>query len=165
MSYLEPWLREQPVTLNPILHGLQCSFQMAQEEIATATSDLSEEQIWASPQGLTPIGYHLQHLCGSLDRLLTYAQGKQLDEDQLAAMEAEQGQEPAVPLLQARLKESLDQASLLMEQLDPLTFAQTRRIGRKQIAVPLGTLLLHIAEHTQRHVGQIVTTAKLFQAG
>jgi uncharacterized damage-inducible protein DinB len=164
MSYLEPWLRETPVTLHPLLHGLQCSFQMAAEELATATADLSAEQIWASPQGLTPIGYHLVHIAGSLDRLLTYAQGRELSPEQLSALEAENKEEPSLSAILERLNQRLQAAKALLENIAPEQFSDLRYIGRRRIPVPLGTLLLHVAEHTQRHVGQVITTAKLFQA-
>jgi uncharacterized damage-inducible protein DinB len=164
MSYLEPWLREKPITLHPLLHGLQCSFEMAAEELARATADLSEEQIWASPQGLTPIGFHLVHIHGSIDRLLTYAQGRELSPEQLAALAAENNDEPGLSSILHRLEQQLGQAKALVEQIDPAQFTELRYVGRRRIPVPLGTLLLHVAEHTQRHVGQVLTTAKLFQA-
>lgn len=164
MSYLEPWLRQTPVELDPLLHGLQCSFQLAAEELALATADLSEEQIWASPQGLTPIGFHLVHIAGSIDRLLTYAQGRELSPEQLAALEAETSEEPGLASIVELLDRRLLAAKTLMERIDPNQFSELRYIGRRRIPVPLGTLLLHVAEHTQRHVGQVITTAKLFQA-
>lgn len=164
MSYLEPWLREKSVALHPLLHGLQCSFEMAAEELARATADLSEEQIWASPQGLTPIGFHLVHIKGSIDRLLTYAQGRDLSPEQLAALEAETSEEPVLGSILQGLEQRLSEAKALVAQIDPGQFAELRYIGRRRIPVPLGTLLLHVAEHTQRHVGQVLTTAKLFQA-
>ena len=43
----------------------------------------------------------------------------------------------------------------------PEVYAAPRGIGRKRLPTTVAGLLLHCAEHTQRHVGQMVTTAKL----
>jgi uncharacterized damage-inducible protein DinB len=39
-----------------------------------------------------------------------------------------------------------------------------RFVGRRRLPTTLGGLLVHVAEHTQRHVGQMVTTAKVVKA-
>ncbi|MGH7447553.1 MAG: DinB family protein, partial [Longimicrobiales bacterium] len=37
----------------------------------------------------------------------------------------------------------------------------TRGVGRAQLPSTVIGLLFHIAEHTQRHTGQVITTAKI----
>jgi len=39
-----------------------------------------------------------------------------------------------------------------------------RGVGRKQLPTSIGGALVHVADHTQRHVGQVVTTAKVLKA-
>jgi len=39
-----------------------------------------------------------------------------------------------------------------------------RGVGRKQLPTSIGGALIHVADHTQRHVGQVVTTAKVLKA-
>jgi hypothetical protein len=41
---------------------------------------------------------------------------------------------------------------------------QARGIGRKQLPSSVGGLLVHVADHTQRHVGQAITTAQVVLA-
>jgi uncharacterized damage-inducible protein DinB len=38
-----------------------------------------------------------------------------------------------------------------------------RVVGKKQLPTTLGGLLVHVADHTQRHVGQAITTAKVVE--
>jgi uncharacterized damage-inducible protein DinB len=39
-----------------------------------------------------------------------------------------------------------------------------RGVGRKQLPTSIGGALIHVADHTQRHAGQVVTTAKVLKA-
>jgi len=39
-----------------------------------------------------------------------------------------------------------------------------RGVGRKQLPTTIGGALIHVADHTQRHVGQVVTTVKVVVA-
>ncbi len=36
-----------------------------------------------------------------------------------------------------------------------------RFVGRKQLPTSIGGAMIHVADHTQRHTGQVVTTAKV----
>ncbi len=100
----------------------------------------------------------------SLDRLLTYAEGGSLDEGQLAALgtEKEAGLAAAV---WAEFRERLDAAKVRVAAVEPANYKEIRGIGRKQLPTTVGGLLIHCAEHTQRHAGQMVVTAKLARAG
>jgi uncharacterized damage-inducible protein DinB len=42
---------------------------------------------------------------------------------------------------------------------------EVRTVGKKQLPTTVAGLLVHIADHTQRHVGQAITTAKIVAAG
>jgi hypothetical protein len=48
-----------------------------------------------------------------------------------------------------------------VQELGAVNLEQPRRVGRKQLPTSVGGLLVHVADHTQRHVGQAITTAKV----
>ena len=163
-SLPEVWLRGPvagfPPELMPIAHSLLQVF----EEVDTAIRPLSCEELWARPGGAASVGFHLKHLAGSLDRLLTYARGESLNEAQRSALEGEEraglaNDQPAI-LLQAAgaaIGAALEQVrTTRVETLD-----EPRRVGRAGLPSTVRGLLFHSAEHAQRHAGQIVTTAKI----
>src|SRR5436309_15677628 len=85
----EPWLRGPISGVSPIIAPVLHAFEQAREDLATHTEGLTIEQIWVRPFGLAPVGFQLRHIAGSVDRLITYLLGKQLDEAQMAALAAE----------------------------------------------------------------------------
>ena len=50
----------------------------ARREIAALRVESSTQQCRAGPGGAAPIGFHIAHITGSLDRLFTYARGEPL---------------------------------------------------------------------------------------
>lgn len=160
----EPWLRgthsELPAVLRAILHA----FELAQEDVHKWTADVSEEDLNASPFGLTPISFHLRHIPGTLDRLLTYAEGNQLSAEQLTELRAESAPGPTSEELFAAFDWGLQSAAQRVRAFAESSPNQPRAVGRKQLPTTVGGLLVHLADHTQRHTGQIVTTAKLLKA-
>ena len=158
----EVWLRGpipgvQP-TLMPIVHSLL----QVREELQAAVPSLTREQLWATPGGAASIGFHLMHLAGSLDRLLTYARGESLNDTQLAFLNAEErigSQEPAELLRLAT--DGIDAAVAQTVATSPATLDERRRVGRAGLPSTVLGLLFHAAEHAQRHAGQIATTAKV----
>src|SRR5262250_971949 len=85
--YLEPWLRGPIPGVSVLTAPLLYSFQMAREDLARWTEDLSAKQIWAVPHGFGSVGFHLRHIAGSVERLMTYVQGRQLTAEQFAAID------------------------------------------------------------------------------
>jgi len=160
----EFWLREEPVETDPLRHLLLCTFRQVEEEVIARTAGLSDVEVWQSPHGLTPIGFHIRHIAESIDRLLTYAEGKQLTDLQLVVLKQEVSDQLPLLSLLVLLEQRLLEASQRVLALPEATQKDIREIGRAKIRVPLGTLLAHIAEHSQRHLGQLVTTAKLMQS-
>jgi uncharacterized damage-inducible protein DinB len=160
----EVWLRNLPLTTDPLRHLLLCTLTQAEEEIATATNGLTDEQLWQRPHNLTPLGFHIRHIAESIDRLLTYAEGQPLNEFQLQTLKQELTETLALLSLIVILEQRLNEARHRIESLNEANFSDLRHIGRARIPVPLATLLAHIAEHTQRHLGQLTTTAKLLKA-
>ena len=110
------------------------------------------------------MAFHLRHIARSTDRLLTYAEGGQLSADQLGLLKAElTGSETLAELL-AEVEASFSNASDRVRVLASADFNTFRGVGRKQLPTSIGGALVHVADHTQRHVGQVVTTAKVLKA-
>ena len=156
----EPWLRG-PVGVHPLTAPILYAFQQTREDLAQYTEALTSEQIWATPYALGSVGYHLRHIAGSTDRLTTYLQGKQLTESQLRALAAEAEPGATREELLTQLDAALQRAEMVVRALDPATLADAREVGRKRLPTTVIGLLTHIAEHTQRHVGQAISAAKL----
>jgi uncharacterized damage-inducible protein DinB len=110
------------------------------------------------PHGLASVGFHIRHIAGSIDRLMAYARGEQLTREQMAYLKSEA--EP-VPDVVAWFHTQLDGFGAQVRSLDTSTLADERKVGRKELPTTVGGLLVHIAEHTQRHLGQAIVTAKL----
>lgn len=159
----EPWLRGlagvSPLTV-PILHA----FQQAREDLAEYTEALTSEQLWATPYGLGSVGFHLRHIAGSTDRLMTYLQGKQLTPSELRALQTEAEPGATREELLGKLDSAFERAEAIVRAIDPATLADPREVGRKRLPTTVIGLLTHIAEHTQRHVGQAISAAKLARA-
>jgi len=161
----EPWLRGPVPGLDPRLAPLVYSFQQAREDLAEHTRALSRAQLYATPYGFGSVAFHLRHIAGSVERLMTYVTGGSLSPAQMAAMAAEK--EPGGPArdqLLAALDAAFASAESVLRTVDPATLAEPRAVGRKQLPTPVIGLVIHIAEHTQRHVGQAIAAAKLASA-
>jgi len=167
-SSVEPWLRgthaEVPAVGRAVLHALD----LALEDLNAWTNGLSDAEVHARPLGLPSIAFHLKHLARSTDRLLTYAEGGQLSVDQLALLKAEQNQplhpeaEP-LPALLTEVEGALRAAADRVRGLSMTDLDIPRGVGRKQLPTSIGGALVHVADHTQRHVGQVITTAKVLK--
>ena len=137
------------------------SFQMARQDLAAWTEGLSGNQIWATPHGFGSVGFHMRHIAGSVDRLMTYVEGNQLSEAQMAALRAEKEPGASREELLAAIDTAFAKAEAIARALDPAHLTDPRGVGRKQLPTTVIGLLVHIAEHTQRHVGQAISAAKL----
>jgi uncharacterized damage-inducible protein DinB len=146
--------------VDPLLAPILYSFQQAREDLAHWTEGLTPEQLWARPHGFGSVGFHLRHIAGSTDRLMTYLIGDQLDTEQLAFMKSEHNPGAAREELLGVLDQAFRKAEAVVRSLDPAKLAEPRGVGRKQLPTTVAGLLTHIAEHTQRHVGQAISAAK-----
>jgi hypothetical protein len=164
MSSIEPWMRGPLAGVDPMVQPLLFSFQQAREDLEKWTADLTTEQLWARPLGLGPVGFHIRHAGGSIERLLVYAEGGQLSEQQLAGLKSEMEPGESRDELFAQFETSLEAAERLIRGLNTAEWMAPRYIGRKRFPTTLGGLLTHIAEHTQRHVGEAIVTAKVVRA-
>ncbi|WP_284348872.1 DinB family protein [Roseisolibacter agri] len=163
MSAPEPWLRGPiagvPPTLQPAAHALQ----QALEDVRASVGTLDDAALWRSPGGGAPsAGWHVLHAGGALDRLLTYARGAALDDAQRAALAAEKAPEQVNgATLLAGFEARVAAAFAQLRATDPSTLADVREVGRAKLPSTVLGLLFHAAEHTQRHVGSVVTTARV----
>jgi hypothetical protein len=160
----EPWLRGVIPGVHPVTGHLLRSAEHIREDVAEALTSLTTEQIWAKPHGRTCVGFHAKHLAGSTERLCTYLEGGQLSDAQLAEIPVEEtGTESAGELL-VKVEAALARYEALVRELPPEEFDGIREIGRKRLETTAVGLAIHIAEHGQRHTGQLVSAAKLSRA-
>ena len=159
----EPWLRgtltEVPAAIRAVLHALE----LAGEDAERWCGDLTGVEVNARPADLPSVAFQLRHISGSVDRLLTYAEGRELNQEQLAELAHEA--DGAMPhVLLREFGRSMERTSQRIRDFIGEDLEAERFVGRKRMPTTLGGLLVHVAEHTQRHVGQMVTTAKLVKA-
>jgi uncharacterized damage-inducible protein DinB len=162
MSNPEVWLRGPLPDVIPELQPVAHSLMQVREEIAEAAS-VSAAQLWARPGGAASIGFHLMHLAGSLDRLLTYARGRTLNaaqRDALAGEDREDTSRTAADLVTAAL-DALDRALVQVQATALCTLDEAREVGRARLPSTVLGLLVHAAEHAQRHSAQIITMRKV----
>jgi uncharacterized damage-inducible protein DinB len=164
VPYVEPWLRGTHADIPAVGRAILHAFDLALDDITKWTAGLSDLEVHAQPLGLPAISFHLKHIARSTDRLLTYAEGGQISPDQLALLKSEQiGCETLAELL-AEVETAFRNAADRVRVLAAADFNTFRGVGRKQLPTSIGGALVHVADHTQRHVGQVVTTAKVLKA-
>jgi uncharacterized damage-inducible protein DinB len=160
----EVWLRgplpQVPPLLQPVAHALL----QAREEVAEYMAHFPAAKLAERPLDLASVGFHLRHLTGVLDRTFTYARSEALSETQLTYLAAET-QPPTHPgaiaeLVQAFHKQ-VDKALAQLKATSEATLTEWRGVGRAQLPSTVIGLLVHAAEHTTRHVGQLLVTSKL----
>ncbi len=169
VSYVEPWLRgthnEVPAVARAVLHA----FDLALDDLTKWTEGLTDVEIHTLPLELPPIAFHLRHIARSVDRLLTYGEGNQLSAQQLSLMKAEEvgpehDERETLAALLNEVRNSFSSAAERVRALASLDLNTPRAVGRKQLPTSIGGALVHVADHTMRHVGQVVTTAKVVKA-
>ena len=144
----------------PVLRALE----QAQEDLEKHCGILRDEEVWATPFEMTPLGFHLRHIAGSLDRLTTYLQGGELDDSQFAFLHSEMNADGSRQELLALVNSALERASKVVRCLDTSSLTAPRVVGKKHLPTTVIGLAVHLAEHTQRHVGQAITTCNLLRA-
>jgi uncharacterized damage-inducible protein DinB len=160
----EPWLRGTLTEVAPIGRAVLHALQLADEDVQKWCAPLTDEELNARPYGIPAVAFHLRHIARSLHRLLTYAEGVELSEAQLAALRAEAEPGATHKDVFAEWSASLEATSRRVRILARLDPALPRIVGGKALPTTVGGLLVHIADHTQRHVGQAVTTTQLLNA-
>jgi len=160
----EPWLRgtllEVPAVPRAVLHALD----LARIDLTHWCAPLTDEELSLRFARIAPVAFHIRHIARSIDRLLTYAEGRQLGAAQIAALKSENADGATGDNLFAELDSALTQAATRIRHIDANHLNETRAVGTKSLPATVGGLLVHVADHTQRHVGQAVTTAKFVRA-
>jgi hypothetical protein len=149
----EAWLRGPIEGVDPLTAPVLYTFTQAREDLARYTEGLTPDQLWTST-----VGFHIRHIARSTDRLIEYLQGRlpqQLGDGDPGASREE---------LLAELDSAFNRAESVVFSIDPATLREKREVGRKRLPTTVIGLLTHIAEHTQRHVGQAITAAKAIGA-
>ena len=157
----EPWLRGTHTDLDAIVRAVLHALELADEDCTRWCNGLSDAELNARPFGLAPMAFQLRHIARSLDRLLSYAEGTQLDATQKATLRTELEPEATRDALFAEFAASLHSSAQRIRAFTPEQYNAPRGVGRAALPTTVGGLLIHCADHTQRHTGQLVTTAKL----
>jgi uncharacterized damage-inducible protein DinB len=160
MANIEPWLRGTLSDVEPVKRAVLHALELAEEDVEKWCGTLSEEDLFARPCELPHVAFQLRHIIRSLDRLLTYAKGEELSADQIVALKSEMEVGLTADVF-AEFRGGMKRASVAVLAIAPESFAQVRRVGKKMLPTTVAGLLIHCADHTQRHVGQMVTTVKV----
>jgi uncharacterized damage-inducible protein DinB len=160
----EPWLSGTHTDLPVLQRAVVHSLEMAQEDTQKWCGNLTEIELHARPFGLPSVAFQLRHIARSLDRFSTYAEACPLSPNQFEALNTEMDPTGTRDSIFEELQTSLNQTKTRLAQIMSNPQDTEIKIGRKQLPTTLASLLVHAAEHTQRHVGQAITTAKILLA-
>jgi uncharacterized damage-inducible protein DinB len=158
-AWLKGPIEGVPAALQPVAHALL----NLEIELRPLLAGATDDELWQRPAGVAATGFHVRHLCGSADRLLTYARGEALTESQLAVLadEKDPAMRPSGAELDALLTRTLERALAQLRATDEGTLDSPRAVGRKGLPSTVRGLLFHAAEHGARHAGQAITTMKI----
>jgi uncharacterized damage-inducible protein DinB len=160
----EVWLRGPIPGIQPHLQPAAHTLQQVREDIEPAVQGLSAGQLWLRPGGAAAIGFHLHHLPGSLERLLTYSRGESLSPEQMSRLGSERTvheDRPSLEALLGRLRAEIEGALGYLRSVPEASLLQPREVGRKKLPSMTLGLIFHAAEHSSRHAGQIVTLGRI----
>jgi len=160
----EPWLRGTLTEIDAVRRQVLHALELAAEDAERFCAPLNDAAINARPAGLAPVRFHLLHIVRSLDRLLTYAEDRQLTVGQLDALAAELDRDATAEQTMREFRTGMERAAMRVRGFDPASYEETRGVGRQQLPTTVAGLLIHCAEHTQRHIGQAITTARIVKA-
>jgi uncharacterized damage-inducible protein DinB len=159
-----PWLRGPVDGVLPALQPVAHALIDADEDVRKALALLTPEQLRTRPGAAASAAFHVKHAMGSLDRLFTYARGESLSDAQLATLASEKpmdvsGLEPKS--LAREFSAAIERAHAQLRRTTEAELLTVRLVGRAKVPSNTIGLLVHAAEHTARHVGQLMTTVKV----
>jgi uncharacterized damage-inducible protein DinB len=160
----EPWLRGTLAEVAAVQRAVLHALELAREDLERWCDGLTDEELHARPGGIAPVAFHLRHIARSIDRLLSYAEGKLLSAEQISAMKAEMDPGGSRNELMAELVVAIAKSGKRIRAFSEEQLQERRHVGKKQLPTSVGGLLVHVADHTQRHTGQAITTAKILVA-
>jgi uncharacterized damage-inducible protein DinB len=158
----EPWLRGPLEGVHPAFQPVLFSFAQVREDLAKHTHDITHEALWRASKGGT-LGFQLKHIAGSVDRLTTYLSGGQLTQEQLTELKNENEADATLPQLLEYINHRLSHSEQQITELNPDFLFEARSVGRRALPTSVIGLLVHLCEHTQRHLGQAITLAKMLK--
>ena len=158
---VEPWLRGTLAEVDTMRRQVLHALEQAEEDVERWCAGLSDGEVNARPFNLAPVAFHLRHIARSLDRLLTYVEGRLLSGAQMDDLNSELAEGAFTEQVLAEFRAALGEARRRMLHIPHADYEQPRGVGRAMLPSTVGGLLVHCAEHTQRHVGQAITTAKV----
>jgi len=161
---VEPWLRGTLTEIEPVRRAVLHALELAEEDVLRWTADLDAEALEMEPLGLPSVAFQMRHIARSIDRLLTYAAGSSLSETQMTALRTEHIAGDSREELRRQVVEAIAAVRPFALRFSQVELDEPRAVGRAGLPTTLAGLLIHIAEHTQRHVGQLITTAKVVAA-
>lgn len=162
----EVWLRGPLPGIPPLLQPVAHALLQAREELNEIMIGFPEVLLWVKPMGMASAGFHLQHLTGVIGRLFTYARGEVLSQRQLDYLKAEGSmpeKEYTIKDLVGRFNKQVDKAIKQLSQVDAATLTDVRGVGRAQVPSTVIGLYTHTAEHTMRHLGQLLVTVGMLK--
>jgi uncharacterized damage-inducible protein DinB len=159
----EPWLSGTLLDVHPVQRAVLHALQLAENDLFKWCEDFLVAELNARPANLPSLAFQVKHIARSIDRLLTYAEGGNLNEEQLSALEGENDHASDRDQLFSELRLALSSTTQRIMKFDPVKLDEPRTVGRKKLPTTVAGLLIHVAEHTQRHVGQAITTAKVIR--
>ena len=163
----EYWLRGPLPGITSYLQPVAHALLQAREEVNELMIEFPEELLWEQPASVASPGFHLQHFSGVLDRLFTYARGQMLTEEQLQSLKKEGIEDTslAADKLVKLFNEQVDKSLEQLKATDEKTLIEFRGVGRAQLPSTVLGLLTHAAEHTMRHLGQLLVTVRVLKSG
>jgi uncharacterized damage-inducible protein DinB len=162
---VEPWLRATLTDVPPVQRAVLHALQLAHEDLDRWCAPLSDAELNATPvPGIPSVAFQLRHIARSLDRLLTYAEGTQLSAQQLSALKSELDPGATSAAVFSELHSALTVSAHRVSRFTAADLDSPRSVGKKALPTTVAGLLVHVADHTQRHVGQAITTSKLVKA-
>ena len=167
MTKHEVWQRGPLPGVDPLLMPVAHAFVQVQEDLQLLAATTAAGAVWQRPGGAASIAFHIRHIGGATDRLLTYARGMALSEAQRAALQAEGDESSGRPTLERLVDEAVRSLDAALAQVRATTAEELlapRTIGRAALPTTVLGLLFHAAEHATRHAGQAITTARVQQA-
>jgi hypothetical protein len=159
----EVWMRGPIAGITPMLQPVAHALLQASEEVAVAMEDFTRDQLWTKPAGMASVGFHLQHMKGVLERLFSYSRSETLNVQQLSYLRREGVPDPSITHVElvAAFQKQVEDSIVYLKTIQENQLLEARGIGRKQIPTNVIGLLFHAAEHTQRHLGQLLVTSKV----
>jgi uncharacterized damage-inducible protein DinB len=159
---VEPWLRGTLTDVPAVQRGVLHALELAREDLQRWCGNLTDEELNARPASdVAPVAFHIRHIARSVDRLLTYAECNALNAEQTTALRSEMESGATNAATFAELRAAVDRAAIRVRAFHASDLEQSRAVGTKKLPTTVAGLLVHVADHTQRHVGQAITTAKL----